>query len=49
MPAEMEMSSEGILGYQPVADGEDAVGVQCVPGGHAVLGDADDRAAHDIH
>ena len=39
----------GDLGYQPVADGEDAVGVQGVPGGHAVLGDADDRAAHDIH
>lgn len=47
MPAEMAMIRRD-LGDQPVSDGQDTVDLQGFSGGNAVLGDADDRASHDI-
>ena len=38
----------GYLGDETVADGQDAVDLQGLAGGNAVLGDADDGTAHDV-
>ena len=39
----------GDLGDETVTDGQDAVDLQGFPGRDAVLGDADDGTAHDVH